>query len=141
MGSLKSQALEEDPTNLPLQKRRVAILKSMGKIPEATSSLVDIVDYSPVDAESWAELSDLYVMQGCWDQAMFCLEEVLLIVPNAWTMHARLAEVTHLSTVAAEGSAAQPAKGLAESMRRYCRSIELCDSFPRGYYGLALVSV
>lgn len=29
---------------------------------------------------------------------------------------------------------------LVESLRRYCRSIELCDDFLRGYYGLKLVS-
>ena len=31
-------------------------------------------------------------------------------------------------------------KVLAESMRRFCRSIELCDGYLRGYYGLKLVS-
>jgi hypothetical protein len=30
-------------------------------------------------------------------------------------------------------------KYLAESMRRFCRSIELCDDYLRGYYGLKLV--
>jgi hypothetical protein len=31
-------------------------------------------------------------------------------------------------------------KGLLESMRWFCRSIELCDDYLRGYYGLKLVS-
>jgi ER membrane protein complex subunit 2 len=31
-------------------------------------------------------------------------------------------------------------KYLAESFRRFCRSIELCDDYLRGYYGLKLVS-
>ena len=30
-------------------------------------------------------------------------------------------------------------KYLAESLRRFCRSIELCDDYLRGYYGLKLV--
>ena len=30
--------------------------------------------------------------------------------------------------------------GLIESMRWFCRSIELCDDYLRGYYGLKLVS-
>lgn len=29
---------------------------------------------------------------------------------------------------------------LAESLKRFCRSIELCDDYLRGYYGLKLVS-
>ena len=40
----------------------------------------------------------------------------------------------------ASGSESSAAKILAESMRRFCRSIELCDGYLRGYYGLTLVS-
>ena len=31
-------------------------------------------------------------------------------------------------------------KALTEAMRRFCRSIELCDDYIRGYYGLKMVS-
>jgi len=31
-------------------------------------------------------------------------------------------------------------KCLAESLRRFCRSIELCDDYLRGYYGLKLTT-
>ena len=30
-------------------------------------------------------------------------------------------------------------KGLAESLRRFCRSVELCDGYLRGFYGLKMV--
>lgn len=30
-------------------------------------------------------------------------------------------------------------KYLAESLKRFCRSVELCDDYLRGYYGLKLV--
>ncbi len=32
-------------------------------------------------------------------------------------------------------------KRLSEAVKRFCRSIELCDNYLRGYYGLKLVSV
>ena len=32
-----------------------------------------------------------------------------------------------------------PERYLADSFRRFCRSIELCDDYLRGYYGLKLV--
>jgi hypothetical protein len=40
------------------------------------------------------------------------------------------------------GTATEPGSDryLAESLRRFCRSIELCDDYLRGYYGLKLVS-
>jgi ER membrane protein complex subunit 2 len=73
-------------TRQPIQKRRIALLRSMDKIPEAITQLVNLLDYSPTDAEAWAELSDLYLSQSLFDQAIFCLEEVLLLNPNAWNV-------------------------------------------------------
>lgn len=32
-------------------------------------------------------------------------------------------------------------KRLAEALKRFCRSIELCDNYLRGYYGLKLVGL
>lgn len=70
----------------PIQKRRIALLKTMNKIPEAVAQLAGLLEVSPTDAESWMELSDLYLAQGMFDQSIFCLEEVLLILPGAWNV-------------------------------------------------------
>jgi len=113
----------------------------MGRIQLAIGVLVDLLQISPTDAEAWAELSDLYLSQNCYDQAIFCLEEVLLVMPNAWNMHARLAEIIYLSTNAtASDNPGKMLRGSAEAMRRYCRSIELCNNYLRGYYGLKLTT-
>jgi Flp pilus assembly protein TadD len=83
------EALEADPANMHLQKRRIALLRSMGRTAEALSQLISLVDVSPTDAEAWAELASVYAQQGMFDQAVFAMEEVLLIVPNAWTVSTR----------------------------------------------------
>jgi tetratricopeptide (TPR) repeat protein len=121
-----------------VQKRRAALLRSMGKTNEAVVALTYLLDASPIDAESWAEIADVYLTQGLYEQAIFSLEEVLLCTPNAWNIHARLGEVLFLAANKSEG--AEQLKGLSEAMRRFCRSIELCDDYLRGYYGLKLVS-
>lgn len=131
------ELLKEDPTLFAVQKRRAALLRSMGRTSEAVTALTYLLDSSPIDAESWAELADVYLTQGLYDQAIFSLEEVLLVTPNAWNIHARLGEVLYLAASKAEGS--EQVKGLSEAMRRFCRSIELCDDYLRGYYGLKLV--
>lgn len=69
-----------------MTKRRIALLKTLGKTTEAITALNEFVDSSPTDAEAWAELADLYVGQGMYPQAVFALEEVLLITPNAWNV-------------------------------------------------------
>ena len=48
--------------------------------------MVKLLEISPTDAEAWAELSDMYMAEALYPQAVFCLEEVLLITPNAWNV-------------------------------------------------------
>lgn len=131
------EILKEEAGIFGIRKRRIALLRSMGKTSDAVNGLVTLLDTIPNDAECWAELSDLYLTQGLYEQAIYCLEEVLLIMPNAWNMHARLGEVVYLSAGTATGG--DLLKALSESMRRFCRSVELCDDYLRGYYGLKLV--
>lgn len=132
------EVLKEDPTIFSIRKRRAALLRSMGKTSDAIAALTNLLDTTPTDAEAWSELGDLYLTQGLYDQAIYCLEEVLLVTPNAWNMHAKLGEVLLLSSDRTEGNADQ-LKVLSESMRRFCRSVELCDDYLRGYYGLKRV--
>lgn len=51
-------------------------------------------------------------------------------------MHARLGEVLYMAATASDGP---QLKRLTESLKRFSRSIELCDDYLRGYYGLKLV--
>lgn len=131
------EILKEDSSVFSIRKRRAALLRSMGKTSEAVAALTNLLDTSPTDVETWAELADVYVEIGLFDQAIFSLEEVLLFAPNAWNMQAKLGEVIFMSANRAEGG--DQLKTLSESMRRFCRSIELCDNYLRGYYGLKLV--
>jgi hypothetical protein len=56
-------------------------------------------------------------------------------------MHARLAEVQYIaSTISGSASLESSSSSyLIDSFRRFCRSVELCDGYLRGYYGLKLV--
>ncbi|KAJ6438680.1 kinetoplast-associated protein KAP [Purpureocillium lavendulum] len=130
--------LEENDTNMPIYKRKIALLRSLGKAPQAITALNAFLDFSPTDSEAWAELADLYLSQGLYPQAIHALEEVLVLVPNAWNIHARLGEVSLMAAnTTSEGF---PQKHLAEALKRFCRSIELCDDYLRGYYGLKLTT-
>ncbi|KAI9889819.1 MAG: hypothetical protein M1814_004921 [Vezdaea aestivalis] len=134
------KTLEADASNIPIAKRRVALLRSMGKYTEAITALSALADVSPTDAEIWTELSDLYCSQAMFAQAVFSLEEALLIVPNAWNLHARLAEMLYVSATGQNVSADTSVKTLLTSVKRFCRSVELCEDYPRGYYGLKMAT-
>ncbi|KAG8413230.1 hypothetical protein J3458_012817 [Metarhizium acridum] len=122
----------------PIWKRKVALLRSMGKLPEAVTALNSLLDVCPTDPEAWAELADMYITQGLYAQAIYALEEVLVLSPNAWNIHARLGEISFMAATTASEGGSQ--KHYAEAVKRFCRSIELCDDYLRGYYGLKLVT-
>jgi ER membrane protein complex subunit 2 len=57
-------------------------------------------------------------------------------------IHARLGEILYIAAAAlGNGNVSEMNAGiyLVDSLRRFCRSIELCDDYLRGYYGLKLV--
>jgi tetratricopeptide (TPR) repeat protein len=64
----------------------VALLRSLQRPADAITALIKLLDAVPTDAEAWCELSDLYQSQGLSSQAIFSLEEALLIAPNAWNV-------------------------------------------------------
>ncbi|KAL4891369.1 hypothetical protein BDV59DRAFT_68757 [Aspergillus ambiguus] len=132
------EAISENPMNVPILKRRISLLRSMSRPAEAIGALVDLLKAIPTDSESWCELGDLYQSEGMTSQAIFCLEEALLLVPNAWNIHARLGEVLYISACSSEGETSTQL--LDRSIRYFCRSVELCDHYLRGLYGLALAT-
>lgn len=149
-------------TMQPITKRRIALLRSLGRVSDAVSALIALLDFSPTDAEAWAELADLYYTQGLYAQAIYSLEEVLVLTPNAWNVscihtpydlarrrylsvltalkiHARLGEMQYMAATASGANEASSQRYMAEALKRFCRSIELCDDYLRGYYGLKMV--
>jgi len=58
---------------------------------------------------------------------------------SCFQIHARLGEVTYVHAKSCDDTGEQ-LKFLANAMRHFCRSIELCNDYLRGYYGLKLVS-
>lgn len=129
--------LREDPTNMSIRKRRVAVLKALGRQQDALTALTALLQNSPTDAEAWAEASELYAEQQAWGQAIFCGEEVLLVTPNAWSAHAHIATLHYLSTAS---NSPPSLSSLALALKHFCRSIELNECYLRGFYGVKLVS-
>lgn len=130
------EILKEDPSNFAIRKRRCALLRSMGQTEQALQALTNLIDTSPTDAESWSELGEFYVELGMYEQAVWSFEEVVLLMPNAWNMQAKLGEILFVAAAKQEG--AEALRTLSESMRRFCRSLELCDDYLRGFYGLKI---
>jgi ER membrane protein complex subunit 2 len=69
------------------------LLRSLGRTSDAVTALNALLDFSPTDAEAWSELADIYSSQGLYAQAIYALEEVLVLMPNAWNVSNRMSEL------------------------------------------------
>ncbi|KAK9764305.1 Inositol phosphatase SIW14 [Basidiobolus ranarum] len=122
--TLYSDILTEDPTNILAVKRQIAIQKARGSITEAIQSLTKYLDIHCNDTEAWLELCALYLDQFMYQQAAFCLEEVILMQPLNHLFHLKYAEV--LFTM----------DNIPMALKEFCHVIELCTDHVRGLYGV-----
>lgn len=53
-------------------------------------------------------------------------------------MHAKLGEILYISASTQSGS--EKLRTLIRALKTFCRSIELCDDYLRGFYGLKLTT-
>uniref|UniRef100_U5ERN5 ER membrane protein complex subunit 2 n=1 Tax=Corethrella appendiculata TaxID=1370023 RepID=U5ERN5_9DIPT len=87
--------IKKDETNAAPRKRKIAILKAKGKTTEAIKELCDYLKRFMSDQEAWHELCSLYLAEGEYAKAAFCMEEVLLHNPYSHLIHQRLADIRY----------------------------------------------
>lgn len=81
--SLYEKLLEKEPSNLLVNKRRLACIKTKPEgVTRATEGLAELVDIYPTDHECWLELASLYLSQNKCSQAAYALEELVLLAPH-----------------------------------------------------------
>jgi len=115
-----------------LLKRQIAILSQAE--PNGSKAITSLNKYLGVyqnDKDAWVFLKNLHLRQMNYEQAKFCLEELLLITPNDYLLHLQYAEV--LSAMGGE-------ENDSLAMKYYEQSVWLNDqaSNARAYAGLTL---
>uniref|UniRef100_A0A4W3IM16 ER membrane protein complex subunit 2 n=1 Tax=Callorhinchus milii TaxID=7868 RepID=A0A4W3IM16_CALMI len=87
--------LQEDATNTAARKRKIAILKALGKTTEATRELNEYLEQFVGDQEAWHELAELYINEHDYGKAAFCLEELMMTNPHNHLYCQNYAEVKY----------------------------------------------
>jgi tetratricopeptide (TPR) repeat protein len=126
---LLDSIIKQDETNAASRKRRVAILRAKGKIPDAIKELTEYLKKFMSDQEAWQELCELYLIEQDFARAAFCMEELILHNPHNHLLHQRYAEIRYT-------------QGGFENMElaraHYCLALKLSPSNIRALYGLFL---
>ncbi|XP_008472693.1 ER membrane protein complex subunit 2-like [Diaphorina citri] len=118
-----------DETNTAARKRKICILKAKNKIPEAIKELTEYLKKFMTDQETWQELCDLYLSEGDYAKAVFCMEELFLHHPHNHLLHQRYADILYT-----QGGL----ENIELAISHYLMAINLNEKNIRALYGLAL---
>ncbi|XP_005095021.1 ER membrane protein complex subunit 2 [Aplysia californica] len=121
--------LKIDETNMYARKRQIAILKARQKTSEAIQRLNEYLKEFMTDYEAWNELCDLYLNQHDYNNAAFCLEELIMSNPHNHLFHQKYAEIRYT-------------QGGSENMELartyFAQAVKLNTNNLRALYGLFL---
>ncbi|EPX75134.1 TPR repeat protein Oca3/ER membrane protein complex Ecm2 [Schizosaccharomyces octosporus yFS286] len=127
--SYYNQKIFEDPTNTIIHKRKLSLLRSVGKTKECMNGLIEYVDTFYTDIEAWAELADLYFSVEAYQKAAFCYEEMLLLQPYEPRIFAKLADAHFVMGKSNNIH-------LWISLKHYCRAVEISEAYFHAWYGI-----
>lgn len=121
-----SDILTADDTNTVVWKRLASVYRSKGNRGQAIQHLVSYLDTFTTDLEAWSELSNIYITEGMYQQASFCIEELLMQREANHLLHVRYADLQF--TLGHNDIA----------LKYYCSALELCPDLVRALYGIRL---
>ncbi|XP_046573197.1 ER membrane protein complex subunit 2-like [Haliotis rubra] len=123
--------IEQDSTNMFARKRQVAILKAQQKTTEAIEKLNEYLKKFMTDYEAWMELCDLYLEEHDYNNAAFCVEELIMSNPHNHLFHQKYAEIRYT----------QGGNDNMEQSRAYfSQAVKLNPNNTRALYGLFLAA-
>ncbi|KAG6888275.1 hypothetical protein C0992_008956 [Termitomyces sp. T32_za158] len=76
------ELLDADPTNIAVWKRRISVLRRIGKIDLAVEELSKLLDTFYTDTEGWLELADIYTSCNQYTHALEALSHALILAPQ-----------------------------------------------------------
>ncbi|TFK31869.1 hypothetical protein BDQ12DRAFT_659923 [Crucibulum laeve] len=74
--------LEEDSANAAIWKRRISVLKRIGKTEKAVDELSKFLDTFYTDVEGWLELADIYSSCNQYTSSLQALSHALVLAPQ-----------------------------------------------------------
>lgn len=115
-------------------------------VPEYIKSLVFYLNIQPADVVTWAELADQYAKIGHYDEAVFCVKEVLLHEPLAYNMFYKAGLYQFYRFLQQDKTKSEKDKDLLtlypllqEARDSFLRAVELSATYTKAWVGVAAV--
>ncbi|CAB4254972.1 similar to Saccharomyces cerevisiae YJR088C EMC2 Member of a transmembrane complex required for efficient folding of proteins in the ER [Maudiozyma barnettii] len=134
---------DSDPASYGIIMKKILAIKfelsKAGKLDKENDILkesIDLVEKLPLDPELWWYLGETYYKAGQLDEAKYCFEEVVLIMPFNYVGFAKVAEVTYYKALQSKDKESL----LDESLKNALRSVELSGLYLKGWSFVAVTS-
>eukprot|EP00761_Pharyngomonas_kirbyi_P014929 gb/GECH01014960.1/.p1 GENE.gb/GECH01014960.1/~~gb/GECH01014960.1/.p1 ORF type:complete len:285 (+),score=87.36 gb/GECH01014960.1/:1-855(+) len=125
---LYEHLLEEHPTDRFCLRRAIAIKRSQGDLTEALTAMNEYLTVFAADAEAFEEMAEIYLMAEDEENAVFCLEEVMLAMPEDDGSHVMLAEVLYRR------------EAYVTARQHYAKAVTMNHNNIRALFGLILAA-
>ncbi|CAK7894053.1 ER membrane protein complex subunit 2 [[Candida] anglica] len=143
-----TKILTGNPDELELSRRLTTFSRKTGKNNNEDNSdyintLIFFLDLTPSDIKTWAELANEYSKTGNYERAIFCYKEILLYEPYAYNIFYKVGLQYYYHFLQIESGLRDKKEKLLEavdiltnSRNNFLRSVELCESFEKGWLGV-----
>lgn len=130
----RDELIKENPNDQIVLKRDITTLIDHGEVESAIKELCKHLETYQTDDDSWACLADLYIDQGQYEKAAFCLEELVMKNPYTSHYHIRLAEIYYTWACLDQGtqSQSQIIENYNSSKFHYAHAVRLTMKQPQG---------
>ncbi|SJM84616.1 related to ER membrane protein complex subunit 2 [Zygosaccharomyces bailii] len=141
--SLTKERLEIDTDTvsyLLLQKKLLAIERREHDQEWLLRQVLSLIEKFPIDPELWSVAGNTYFGLGQFERAAYCLEEVICVTPFNYPAFGRLAEILYYKALRVDKPAAKARATLQQALNNALRSVELSESYLKGWSLVAATS-
>lgn len=141
--SLTEQSLEIDTDSMSyvlLQKKLLSMQRRDHDKEWLIRQLLLLIEKFPIDPELWTVAGQTYFELGQFDRAAYCFEEVICVTPFNYPAFGKLAEILYYKALRVDKSAAKAKVTLQQALNNALRSVELSESYLKGWSLVAVAS-
>ncbi|CUM67961.1 uncharacterized protein PRCAT00005674001 [Priceomyces carsonii] len=138
--------LDKDKNELRLSRRLTTFSRRTNNKEEYINNLNYYLSVQPLDLVTWAELADEYQKLGHYDEAVFCLKEILLNEPFAYPIFYKVGLNYYYQFLQSENKIdsrdqyIEAVSILTSARDNFLRCIEICDVYTKAWVGLYLIT-
>lgn len=132
--------IAELATNIKVDKENKIVINPSIIANESIEALSELLRMRPLDAETYIELSELYLSNGKVKEALWCVGECLMIgcsgAWNVWSFRGELCLLQGKCLLAEHGDETSIRSWVYAAIASFSHAIELCSDHVRAWCGL-----